>query len=306
MARSCSCNDFTRSQLLRRGAAVAGKGLPRIEPGMPLPAGTGLDRRTFLLLSAGAALSVYGASMLSPRQFEEGIAKASAAGPNQPVLVSIFMEGGWDALSVLAPVKEDRYKELRPVLGLSEGSGKVFTEDENLMWHPSATSLAELHEQGKVTVFPAIGYEPQDESHFTSRHYWEVGQLDTNARTGWMGRFLDIAGEPENPLQGLSLDYSLAPALATETMPVAAVSSPADYTMSAEGLGEPVIGPALETFGALGALSAPSPAFAQARNASYDTDLVLNKMADFVKSEKESDDKPAVTYPPGEFAERLA
>ena len=307
MARSCSCNDFNRAALLRRGAAAAGRGLPAIEPGMPTPAGTGLDRRTFLLASAGAALSVYGASMLSPRHFEEGIAEASAAsGPNQPVLVSIFMEGGWDALSVLAPVKEAKYKELRPTLGLAEGSGKTFTEDENLMWHPSATGLAELHEEGKVTAFPAIGYEPQDESHFTSRHYWEVGQLDTNTRTGWMGRYLDLAGEPTNPLQGLSLDYSLAPALATETMPVAAVSSPAGYTMGAEGLGEPVIGPALETFGALGALSAPSPAFAQARGASYDTDLVLNKMADFVESEKQSGDKSAVTYPSGEFAERLA
>jgi uncharacterized protein (DUF1501 family) len=89
-------------------------------------------------------------------------------------------------------------------------------------------------------------------------------------------------------------------------MPVAAVSSPADYTMWAEGLGEPVIGPALETFGALGALAAPSPAYAQARNASYDTDLVLNKMAEFVESEEKSDDKPTVTYPTGEFAERLA
>jgi len=307
MARSCSCNDFNRAALLRRGAAVAGKGLPNIEPGMPTPAGTGLDRRTFLLASAGAALSVYGASMLSPRHFEEGIAEASAAsGPNQPVLVSIFMEGGWDALSVLAPVKEAKYKELRPTLGLAEGSGKTFTEDENLMWHPSATGLAELHEEGKVTAFPAIGYEPQDESHFTSRHYWEVGQLDTNARTGWMGRYLDLAGEPTNPLQGLSLDYSLAPALATETMPVAAVSSAADYTMWAEGLGSPVIEPALETFGALGALTAPSPAYAQARAASYDTDLVLNKMAAFVKSEKESGDKSAVTYPSGDFAERLA
>ena len=216
MARSCSCNDFTRSQLLRRGVAIAGKGLPRIEPGMPLPAGTGLDRRTFLLRSAGAALSVYGTSMLSPRHFEEGIAQASAAaGPNQPVLVSIFMEGGWDALSVLAPVTEARYKELRPTLGLVEGSGKVFTEDENLMWHPAAGGLAELHEEGKVTVFPAIGYEPSEESHFTSRHYWEVGQLDANARSGWMGRYLDLVGEPDNPLQGLSLDYSLAPALAT-------------------------------------------------------------------------------------------
>jgi uncharacterized protein (DUF1501 family) len=307
MADSCSCNDFTRSQLLRRGVAIAGKGLPRIEPGMPLPAGTGLDRRTFLLRSAGAALAVYGASMLGPRHFEEGIAQAQAAAPpDQPVLVSIYMEGGWDALSVLAPVREARYKELRPLLGLVEGAGKVFTEDETLMWHPAADGLAELHEEGKVSVFPAIGYEPSEESHFTSRHYWEVGQLDASARSGWMGRYLDLVGEPNNPLQGLSLDYSLAPALATASMPVAAVSSPADYTMWAYGLGEPVSGPALETFGALGALPSSSPAFAQARNASYDTSLVLEEMASFVEYEKESGDSSTVTYPTGEFAERLA
>ena len=307
MAKSCSCNDFTRSQLLRRGAAVAGKGLPRIEPGMPLPAGTGLDRRTFLLRSAGAALSIYGASMFSPRHFEEGIAQAAAAAnPDQPVLVSVFMEGGWDALSVLAPVGETKYLELRPTLGLAEGAGKVFTEDDTLMWHPAATGLAELHEEGKVTVFPAIGYEPSEESHFTSRHYWEVGQLDANARTGWMGRYLDIVGEPDNPLQGLSLDYSLAPALATTTMPVAAVSSPADYTMWAYGLGEPVMAAALDTYGTLGTLAAPSPAYAEARGASYDTNLVLEEMANFVKSEKETGDSSSVTYPAGEFAERLA
>jgi uncharacterized protein (DUF1501 family) len=307
MARSCSCEDFTRSQLLRRGAALAGKGLPRVEPGMPLPAGTGMDRRTFLLRSAGAALSVYGAAMLSPRHFEAGIAQAAAAsGSDAPVLVSIYMEGGWDALSVLAPVREARYKELRPVLGLAEGTGKVFTEDETLMWHPQVGGLAELHDEGKVSVFPAIGYEPSEESHFTSRHYWEVGQLDANARTGWMGRYLDVVGEPDNPLQGLSLDYSLAPALATATMPVAAVSSPADYTMWANGLGEPISGPALETFGALGALAAPSPAFAQARGASYDTSLVLEEMASFVQTEKETGDHAPVTYPTSEFAERLA
>ncbi len=307
MPRSCSCTDFTRSQLLRRGAAVAGRGLPNVEPGMPVPAGTGLDRRTFLLAGAGAALSVYGASMFGPRHFEEGIAQAMAAsGPEEPVLVSIFMEGGWDALSVLAPVREAKYKELRPVLGLQEGAGKVFSEDETLMWHPSAGGLAELHEEGKVSVFPAIGYEPADESHFTSRHYWEVGQLDANVRTGWMGRFLDVVGEPHNPLQGLSLDWSLAPALASEKMPVAAVSSPADYTMWAYGLGEPVIGPALEAFGELGTLAAPSPAMTQARGASYDTSLVLEAMAGFVKTEEETGDKSTVTYPSSEFAQRLA
>jgi uncharacterized protein (DUF1501 family) len=287
---------------------MAGKGLPHIEPGMPVPAGTGMDRRTFLLRSAGAVVSVYGASMFSPRQFEEGIARAAAAAPSQPVLVSIFMEGGWDALSVLAPVKDPRYKTLRPALGLPEGSGKPFTEDARLMWHPSAAGLAKLHEEGKVTVFPAIGYDPPDESHFTSRHYWEVGALDVNARSGWMGRLLDLTGDAGNPLQGLSLDYSLAPALATTKMPVAAVSSPSDYTLWAYGLGEPLTGRALATYGQLGGLAAPSAAYAQARAASLDTSIILAEVAPFASSEGKPGFTSPVTYPTsgGQFPERLA
>jgi uncharacterized protein (DUF1501 family) len=308
MPGGCSCNDFNRAQLLRRGVAAAGRGLPSIEPGMPLPAGTGMDRRSFLLRSAGAAFSVYGAAMLGPRHFEEGIARAAAANPNQPVLVSIYMEGGWDALSVLAPVKEARYHELRPALGLAEGAGQSFSEDPTLMWHPKAEGLAKLHEEGKVTVFPAVGYDPPDESHFTSRHYWEVGQLDTNTRTGWIGRFLDATGEPGNPLQGLSLDYSLAPALATAKVPVAAVSSPSGYNFWAYGLDEPLTAPTLETFGALGALAAPSPALEQARGASLDTSIVIDQMAPFVGPEGKPTYTSPVTYPTagGEFPERLA
>src|SRR6202012_4760813 len=96
----------------------------------------------------------------APGQFEEGIAAAAAsAPPNQPVLVSIFMEGGWDALSVLAPVREARYHELRPTLGKNEGEGVQYAEDETLMWHPQAGGLAQLDAEGKVAVFPAIGYD---------------------------------------------------------------------------------------------------------------------------------------------------
>ncbi len=309
MPESCSCNDFTRSQLLRAGIAQAGKGLPAIEPGMPVPAGTGMDRRAFLLRSAGAMLSVYGASALSPRHFEDGIAQAAAATPaNQPVLVSIFMEGGWDALSVLAPVKEAKYHELRPALGQSEGEGQPFSEDEELMWHPQAGGLAQLHSEGKVTVFPAIGYDPPDESHFTSRHYWEVGELNAQTRSGWMGRYLDIAGDQGNPLQGLSLDYSLAPALATTTVPVAAVSSPSDYNFWAYGLDDPLTSPTLDVFGQLGALAAPSPAFAQARTAALDTSIIRDQIALFGEHEGKPGFTSPVAYPAagGEFPTRLA
>ena len=44
---ACHCNEFSRAALLRGAAAQAGQGLPAIEAGMPMPAGTGLSRRSF-------------------------------------------------------------------------------------------------------------------------------------------------------------------------------------------------------------------------------------------------------------------
>src|SRR4051795_6793107 len=102
------CNDFSRSQVLRSAAAQAGNGLPEIEPGMPTPAGTGLSRRSFVLRSAGLAMSVYGASRLGLGAFEDGVAQAATA-PGQRVLVSVFMPGGVDAMSLLAPVGDPKY-----------------------------------------------------------------------------------------------------------------------------------------------------------------------------------------------------
>src|SRR6201746_2381022 len=108
MTRHSCCNDYTRSQLLRSAAAEAGRGLPAIEGGMPDPAGTGLSRRSFLSWSAGLALAVYGASKIPFAAFEEGIAQAATG---DKILVSVFFDGGIDALSVLAPVGDPRYSQ---------------------------------------------------------------------------------------------------------------------------------------------------------------------------------------------------
>src|SRR3954447_6065760 len=215
MHDACACNDFNRSQLLRATAARAGAGLPAIEPGMPDPAGTGLTRRNVVLRGAGLALSVYGASKLGLDQLEAGVAQAAGPLGGQPVIVSVFLPGSADSLSVLAPVGDSRYRTLRPTLGLDAGTGATFAEDARLMWHPAAQGLAQLHAEGKVSVFPAIGYDHPDQSHFTSRHFWEVGALDTGQTRGWMGRYLDAYGDAGNPLQGLALDANLAPSLAT-------------------------------------------------------------------------------------------
>jgi uncharacterized protein (DUF1501 family) len=298
------CRDFSRSQVLRAAAARAGNGLPAIEPGMPAPAGTGLTRRSFVLRSAGLAMSVYGASRLGIGAFEEGVARAATA-PGQRVLVSVFMPGGVDAMSVLAPVGDPKYAAYRPTLALDGAATTPFAEDSNLHWHPSAAPLQTLHGEGKVTVIPAIGYDHPDQSHFTSRHYWEVGALNPAAGYGWMGRYLDRVGDPDNPLQGLSLDSELAPALAAASVPVAAVDDPSDYSFWVPGVGDPVQQPMLRALGELGRLPAPDAAFRQARGVASRVDRLRNQLAPLGKDGKPTYTSP-VTYPGGEFGKRLA
>jgi uncharacterized protein (DUF1501 family) len=247
--RACGCADFSRSELVHRAAAEAGRGLPLIEPGMPLPAGTGLTRRALVVRSLGLALAVYGGSRLTAAAFEEGIAQAATLADDR-VLVSVFLDGGADSLSILAPVLDGRYRTLRPRLALPQ-SGLHFAEDSRLEWHPAARSLATLHGEGKLTVFPAVGYTGPDQSHFTSRHYWEVGATSVRLLSGWLGRYLDRHGSPDNPLQGLSLENRLQPALATERVPVASVDGPDRYTLPAERVSGEVEGRMLEALAAL-------------------------------------------------------
>src|SRR5918998_638164 len=102
------CNEFSRASILRRAAAEAGNGLPAIESGMPLPAGTGLTRRSFVSRASGLALAVYGAA----------------------------------SLALLAPTGHSRYATLRPGLALTPDEGTPFAEDPSLRWHPSAAALA--------------------------------------------------------------------------------------------------------------------------------------------------------------------
>ncbi len=90
---------------------------------MPMPAGTGLTRRTFMSRAAGMAFAVYGAASLGPKAFEAGIAEAAAAAPDQRILVSVFLSGGADSLGVLAPTGDPRYASLRPTLKLSPDEG---------------------------------------------------------------------------------------------------------------------------------------------------------------------------------------
>jgi uncharacterized protein (DUF1501 family) len=281
------CKDFSRAGLLREAAATAGCGLPVVESGMPLPAGTGLSRRSFMMRGGAMALAVYGGSrMLGLDALQAGVAQAAEAGSG-PVIVSVFLEGGIDALSVLAPVGDPLYARLRPKLALPPEGLTAFSADERLAWHPSAAGLATLFGEGKVAVMPAIGYDHPDQSHFTSRHFWEVGATDPGGRTGWLGRYLDHTGTPDNPLQGLSLDGSLAPALASARVPVAAVAGPDDYGFWARNVWGPVEDRMLQAIGELGDAHTGTGdrALAQAAGAAAQSSRLRTQLAPFAEQD---------------------
>ncbi|MDP9384077.1 MAG: hypothetical protein M3P50_02385, partial [Actinomycetota bacterium] len=246
------CDDFSRAELLRATFASAGKGLPSIERGMPVPAGTGLSRRSFLARTGGLALTVFGASALGPHAFQAGIAEAAAATGDR-ILVSVFLPGGLDSLSLLTPAGDAGYARYRSSLAIRPSDADRFAGDERLYWNPVAAPLRDLHARGRISMIPAIGYSSPDQSHFTSRHFWEVGELSPSGRVGWLGRYLDRHGVADNPLQGLALNSSLAPALAASKVPVAAVADPSStdlWTRGCWGLDQQMFD-ALELMGGL-------------------------------------------------------
>lgn len=312
------CDGFTRSEAMRAALAGGQDGRPggprEWDSRMPVPAGAGIDRRRFLLGAAGGLVSVYGAGRLGigGRALSEGIAQAaSGQGPASPVLVSIFLAGGIDALSVLAPTEDPAYLKLRPTLAVAPSAAIPFTEDRTLSWGPAAAAFAKLHDAGRMTVFPGIGYTDPDMSHFTSRHYWEVGAADTRLVTGWMGRYLDIVGTPTNPLQGLSLDGQMNPTLATARNPVAAIDRPEGFSLWLNDVWGDVFSLTLDSAASLGDAQrrARDPALAQVAEAASEVGTVRRALAPF----RNADGKPAytspVTYPQSgqtDFPQRLA
>ena len=296
MTSRVSCDECSRADVLR---AVAGRGLPSIEPGMPTPAGTGLTRRGFVARSLGLALTVYGAGRLGV--FDEGIAGAAAT-PQRPILVTVFLQGGADSLSLLYPDRDPLYRSLRPSLAVSGGT--PFAEDDRLFWHPSLSPLAQLHGEGKVTVLPAVGYDHPDQSHFTSRHFWEVGATDSRLLTGWLGRYLDAAGSGDNPLQGLSMTGSLQPMLATAKVPVAAIDGPDQYDFWAPGVWGEVEQRMLDAIGHFGSSGGTDPSLRAAANVAVQSSTLRRQLLPF------GGDKlvPPVPYPSGDdqLPKRLA
>lgn len=173
--------------------------------GRPMPAGPGegMSRRGFLATSAAAAGS---AALLSGA----GRFAGATVRPQGQRLVVVFLRGGADGMSILAPVADPDYQVLRPNIGVRTASALPLdgvAADRRFAFHPAARRLAGLYSAGKVAVVPAAGLPIRTRSHFDAQSAMEDGSFAAkDVHRGWAGRWLSgTALVGDSPLRAVAI-----------------------------------------------------------------------------------------------------
>ncbi len=116
-------------------------------------------------------------------------------------LVILEMGGGNDGLSMVVPHANDRYYDLRS----STAIGDPLELDNEIGLHPALVGLAARYEAGQVALIEGVGYPDPDLSHFVSMETWWTAHASGPTASGWLGRYLDAAAGPRQPLAGISI-----------------------------------------------------------------------------------------------------
>ena len=142
---------------------------------MPAPAGTGLSRRSFLRAPPGSRSPSTAATQdgFAGVRRRDRPRRRGAVGPRARSRSSSRAAPTRSRASSPTAIRGTgicaRNWRCRRRPGSASARTRVCAGTRRL------ASMATLHGEGKVAVMPSIGYASPDQSHFTSRHYWEVG-----------------------------------------------------------------------------------------------------------------------------------
>jgi len=180
-----------------------------------------LSRRDFLKTA-----SVLAGAMIAPQVLLRA-RPASAAG-SDPVLVTVFLRGGADGLSLLVPHADPGYVAARPTLHVPANS--VVDLDGFFGFHPALAPLQPLFQSGRLAAIHACGSPSGTRSHFDAQDFMEFGAPDDKTvRDGWLNRFLAAAG-PTGPVSAVTIGQRATKALVGPT-PTLAFPSIAEFKL---------------------------------------------------------------------------
>ncbi len=149
-------------------------------------------------------------------------ARPGRAVGTEPVVVSIFLRGGADGLSLVVPHGDPDYAALRPTIQLSPSD----TLDIGGFYalHPSLAPLRPLYQNGSLAILHAVGSPDPTRSHFAAQDAIETAAPGAHGvTTGWLNRYLatqSVTGK----FTGVSVGSSKTLALAGSAETISLVS----------------------------------------------------------------------------------
>ncbi len=181
-----------------------------------------LSRREFVSRSTATAVALSVPAWL-PR-----VTYAQAENSDRDVLISIFLRGGADGLSLVAPFGEAAYYSLRPTIAIPPPSGAPNSSlnlDGFFCLPPAMGALLPAYQAGHLLIVHATGSTDPSRSHFDAQFFMEIGKPgDRNVVTGWLGRHL--ASKPpmkvDAALRAVGFAYGLPQTLVggPDTLPI--------------------------------------------------------------------------------------
>lgn len=185
-----------------------------------------LSRRAFLAGLGAAGLGALAGCQLSSsrgskRSTDSGAPTSRGSGAAGRTLVVVEMQGGNDGLSMVVPHGDPRYRSLRPSLVVND----PIDLDGSIGLHPELAPLKPLWDSKKLAIVEGVGYPEPDLSHFASLAIWWTGDPTGEEKSGWLGRYLNGAGDADGPLDALSVASRPSPMLASGAPAVSFASS---------------------------------------------------------------------------------
>jgi uncharacterized protein (DUF1501 family) len=189
-----------------------------------------------------------GASMSALAFFPDWLPKISMAknyAANRDIIVSIFMRGGADGLSLCVPFADPAYYTSRSTIAIprpdATSANKGINLDSFFMFPQAMAGLVPAYQAQDLLVVHATGSLNNSRSHFDAQRYMEVGKpADASLITGWLGRHLASIppAKPGAPLRALGIANGLQKTLvgAPATLPI---SDPTNYTIGGSATTQP-------------------------------------------------------------------
>ncbi len=195
-----------------------------------------LARRDFLLTSAGVGIAAFLPTWLP------NVVLAQTSASNRDIIISIFLSGGTDGMSLVVPFGDPDYYTGRPNIAVprpdAAGAGPKATALDNFFgFSPGMAPLMPAYAAGDLLVAHATGSVDTSRSHFDAQRYMEVGVPQSpSVATGWLGRHLATSTPMRSnaPLRALGLTSGLPQTLSgsPKALPI---PNPANFSLGGSG-----------------------------------------------------------------------